>query len=250
MNKQTKKAPLWLKIVGVAVAGLAFAPIAFYTIVGLLGLAVTIVLVLSGIFLGPVLAEKLANWKMLGLTSEWAKNPIPTLQRQYAEKVEKLNESLKALEIFIGKVRSYETQVRNYKSNFPQNKEKHALYQKQYEQFFSLQQLKQKKFKEAQEAVEKFGQTVVEAEAEWNMALAARDVDLAADFNNDPMELLKARTALTAVEDAMNQSLAQLDIALLEEPKWDGNVYENIPSIASSSGPIPLQIPAKKETTR
>lgn len=226
---QIKKAPLWLKVVMVALAGLVFAPIALMVLEGVFALAVAIVLAMAGIFLGPVLAEKMANWKILGLTNEWAKNPIPTLQRQYADKVAKLAESLEALKTFIGKVRSYESQVRQYKQNFPKNREKIDLYERQYQQFFSLQQIKERKYKDAEAAIERFGQVIVEAEAEWGMAMAAKDVALASDFNNDPMELLKSRTALNAVTDAMNISLAELDVALLEEPRFEGATIDVTP---------------------
>lgn len=222
----------------VMVCGVAFAPIAFLAIKGLFGIGITLLLVAVGIYGGPVVAEKLANLKMKGLTGEWTKNPIPTLQRQYAEKVEKLQESREALRTFIGKVNSFATQVRNYKAQFPRNTDKHKLYDDQYHKFYSLQQLKERKYKEAENAVQRFGQVVIEAEAEWNMAMAARDVDLASNFNNDPMELLKSRTALTAVEDAMNGALAELDIALLEEPKFEGNVIDVTP--------IPVQISNKE----
>lgn len=229
--QRLNKAPAWAKVVGVVVFGFILAPMAIVALKGMLALAVAIAIAVVGIFGFPVLVEAGKITKTKTMKGLWASNPIETLQIQYTEKVEKLSESQEALKVFIGKVNSFHSRLTAYKQQFPKNTEKHKLYQEQYTKFFDLQQLKESKYKNAMKAVENFGQTVQEAEAEWDMAKAAQDVNLASDFNNDPMELLKARTALTSVQDAMNTSFAELDIALLEEPKFEqeSNVIDITP---------------------
>lgn len=197
------------------------APVALLMLKGLFAIAVAVTLLAVGIYGGPVIAEKLANWKLMGLKDEWKKNPIPTLQRQYAEKVEKLGLSAENLRTFIAKVNGYASMVSNYKERFPRKPEKHKMYDERLSKYRELQALKENKFLRTKQAIEKFGEVVIEAEAEWDMALAANEVDLAANFNDDPMELLKSRTALTSVEEEVNKAFAELDIALLEEPRFD-----------------------------
>lgn len=231
--ERLNRAPMWAKFVGIGVIGLIFGPIALLAIKGLLGLVVAITVAAFGIFFFPVMMEGMRIGQTKALKGLWASNPIETLQNQYTDKVHKLDQAREALQTFIGKVNGFRSRLTNYKQQFPKNIEKHKLYQDQYEKFFSLQQLKERKFQEAMGAVARFGETVKEAEAEWEMAKAAQDVNLASDFNNDPMELLKARTALTAVQDAMNTSLAELDVALLEEPRFDNddNVIDIMPTL-------------------
>lgn len=243
VQAQVKKAPFWLKALMVMACGVMFAPLAFLALKGLFAIGVTLALVALGIYGGPVAAEKLANMRHKGLVNEWKENPIPTLQRQYAEKVEKLAESRGALQTFIAKVSNYAARVRNYKSQFPRNKEKHKLYDDQLSKFQDLQQLKEGKYKQTETAVQRFGEVVVEAEAEWEMAMAAADVNKASDFNNDPMELLKARTALDSVQTAMNSAFAELEIALLEEPRFDNNVIDiqEVPVQISHKEAVPIR---------
>lgn len=242
--RKIKEAPRWLKVACVLGAGLAFAPVALYALTGLFALMVAVTLALVGWYGGPVLAEKLANMKQSGLVGEWKKNPIPTLQRQYAEKVAKLSESAESLKTFIAKVSGYAAMVRNYKERFPHKPEKHKMYDDRLGKYKDLQAFKEMKFRRTKTAIEKFGEVVIEAEAEWEMALAAQDVDLAADFNDDPMELLKSRTALSSVEEEVNRAFAELDMALLEEPRFETEDMKYVQVEDHSS--VVLELPSKE----
>lgn len=214
---QAKKVPFWLKIVGVGLAGLLFAPIALYTLTGLFALGVAAILAMTGIFLGPVLAEKMANWKMLGLQKEWAENPIPTLERQLIQKREDLKARKKNLEEFSASVNSVKSSNDEYKRVYPNNTDKIARLDEAYAKLNAGLERKVARYKAVKQAINNFEAAIQEADLFWKASLAVHRSAALDEKDEDPMELVKTRTSLGAVVQSMDLAFAELDSALLDE---------------------------------
>jgi hypothetical protein len=238
---QVRKAPWWLKVLGFGLAGLIFAPIAFTMLYGMVALVVTVILAMTGIFFGPVLAEKMANWKMMGLTNEWKKSPVPTLQRQYAERADNLEQRKKALAMSMAAIADFNTLRANFKARFPKSTDKIALYDERAKRLQASENMKKAKYQAAADSLAKFGETVIEAEADWEVILALKKANQLEEMDNDPMELLKTRTSLGSVEREMNECFAQLDVAMLDTPKIEPILIE-----AEHVEVLPSSIPSKE----
>ncbi len=240
MATQVRQPPTWLKIgATIAAAGL-FSYIAFKVLIGLTALIAAAVLSLFCLKLGPVLAEVLNNLKMKLLKSEWEKSPIPTLQNQ-AIRYHAVRDAKKtSLEIALGKIETIRTKFDNYARKYPKDVAENTKNARLMAAYDVKMNAAKRSFEQLCRDVVEFDKVVEQAEDKWDVAMAVRDFDMANDFNNDPMELIRRRTSLTAVENAVNLSLASLETSVLEI----NAVEPDAPDIIEIN-PIPAKLPEK-----
>jgi hypothetical protein len=237
IKQHIKESPTWLKLTVIGVIGLVAAPIAYVMIKGLIGLIIAVAIVGVAWNFGPWLADWIANRALDARKNEWKESPIPTLQRQYMERVHSLEARKEGLKSTIAGVEEFRSIVRNYAQRFPKNIDKIKHYNDRLIQLERVEANQKLKFELAIRSVSSFNDTIQEAEAEWNVICALRKANKAAQINEDPLEALKERTALGSVETEMNKCFAELDVALLDQPKFDELEVDG----------VRLQIPVKEK---
>jgi hypothetical protein len=80
-----------------------------------------------------------------------------------------------------------------------------------------LLEIRQQKYQDAKAALEEFSRTIEKTDRKWKMALAAMAMNEAAgQMEGDAFDKICIETALESVQTKLNQSFADLEIALLE----------------------------------
>jgi hypothetical protein len=235
VKEKVKGAPLWAKVVGIGVLGFIAAPFVFLTIKGLVGLTLAAMIAMFGIFFFPVLIEKLQNAQFKAFKSEWKHNPIETLQNQYVQKVEWLQERHEQLKIFIGSVAAFKSKADTFRARFPNSTSKVKSLEESYAKLFSLQEYKKKKYQTAVARVGEFKNTIEEADIYWQAARAANEAFALDQAEEDPLERIKTETSLGAVETELNKAFAELDMALLDTGAEDMKLIEATPVLRTHS---------------
>jgi hypothetical protein len=213
LANQAKKAPLWLKIVGVAGVGLVAAPFVIASIKGVVGLiALAVVIFLAMIFV-PIIFDAIAisgikAGKFLAKT-----NPIEELERQYIAGKEKMREHHAALQTFIGGITGIESDFNKMVARYPNRR---AEFEERMRKLKAVQRAKEMAYIKANQDLERFSLVIEEARMVWDMACKMAEVEKLAGRDLDPMDEVKRQTALDTVTDAMNTSLASLDMAMLD----------------------------------
>jgi hypothetical protein len=77
--------------------------------------------------------------------------------------------------------------------------------------------IRHQKYQEAKQALEEFADTIEKTDRKWKMALAAMAMNEAAgQMEGDAFDKICIETALESVQTKLNQSFADLEIALLD----------------------------------
>lgn len=190
-------------------AALVVAPVVFMMIKGIVGLAVAAVLGLLVVNFAPVLARKVANWKLLALKDEARTNPIETRQNIAIAARQRLLKAQQELQAFATEVRNFASEVNQLAREQPDDA---ADFQKQLAQLQGLLQLKTEKLQVAKREADEFDAKTARAARKWKVAQSAiRMQKLAGAQADDAMNKLLAEESLDAVETAMNQAFAEMD---------------------------------------
>lgn len=230
MTAQGRQVPQWLKVAATVGCAVAFSYIAFKALVGLLALGVAGALCLFSFKLGPVLAEYLDNLKIKLIKKQALESPIPTLENQAIRYHNEKDTKEAKLEEIIGKLQTLVDKHDAFVKKYPNDTaeiEKNSKYVNRAKA--KVESLK-KEFLLLAQNVKLFDKEVEKAADKWDMAMTMQDFDLAGDFNNDPMELIRSRTALGSVESAINKSFASLETSMLEDLSSETPVIEVIPT--------------------
>ena len=227
-----------LKLVGVGVVGFIVAPFVLQAIGGIIGLAIAAALGFVGINMTQWFALKVANWRLKAIKAEAMKNPVETLQTEYDKKVRALEEYKENIRIFAGQVLSFADQVKQY---CKEGLEDCEVYKEQLTKMKRLLELRQQKYQEAQDSLAEFWETIKRTERKWKMACAAMAMNEAAgQIEGDVFDKICIETALDSVQSKLNQSFADLEIALLDDDK------QKQKKLADKQAP--LQIADRQET--
>lgn len=235
MNTPTKvsRTPTWLKVAATIACCIAFSYIAIKAILGIIGLIVAGVLCLFSFKLGPVLAEYLDNLKMKWMKQQAIDSPIPTLENQslryHAEKETKRTK----LEEILGKLETVKGKHEAYAKKYPDDTVENEKNTRYLSKATTKVEYMKREFQTLVKNVVAFDKEIEKAADKWEVALTMHDFDLAGQFNNDPMELIRSRTALGAVEDAVNKSMASMEVSLLEDLTADIQIVEIKPRTLS-----------------
>ncbi len=214
-EEKRKKIELLVKLVGLGVAGFLVAPFAFIAIKGLVGLAVAAALGWATIWFTPVFASMMANWRLKALKAEAMRNPVETLQNQYARESDKLVTARQKINTFFAAIEDYKDKLAGFIKNFPEEADK---YKNVLSKMVALYNLRQKKYKEAEKGLADFKLVIKKADAIWQMAQAANELGEAAGMSEDDFFAeLQKETAFDSVQKNLNMALADLETSLLDE---------------------------------
>lgn len=197
---------------GLGVA-LGVAPVIFLAIKGLVGLMVAGTVGLLGVNLAPVLAMKLANWKLRLLKGEARDNPIPTLENQLLERQAALAAARAQLQTAIAQIDSFVDKARDFAAHNPTAAPR---WLERAERAVQLREQKKLALRTAAETVAAFKDEVERARTEWSLVEAEQAMSRSLDATrSDPMQQLLERTAIDSVRDRMNRAFASLETELV-----------------------------------
>jgi len=217
LEQKRKRIELLVKVIGLGVLGVFVAPFVFLSIQGLFGL-----LVAGGISWGiinflPYFAMKMANWRIKALKAESAKNPVETLQNQYIKKQDALAQYKENISKFSAQVLTFADQVKQYVKDGLEDAD---VYKERLAKMRQLLEHRQGVYQDAQVTLQDFAETIKRTEKKWKMACAAAAMNEAAgEIEGDTFDKICIETALESVQIKLNQSFADLEIALLDDDK-------------------------------
>lgn len=202
----------WAVVAGV---GALVAPIAFALLQAAVALALSAVLAMSAVAYAPVLATRLANWKMAAILAEARANPMPTLERELLTRQHALRSYGKDLRASLAQIEGLnaycEDAAREFPDMAPRLRDRAAKSRE-------LAQSQKRSYVRAQRAVEEFETVVKRCRIEWKLVLAEAAMNKALAVGmNDPLAQLRANTAVDAVTDRMNEAFAGLEVELLQQ---------------------------------
>jgi hypothetical protein len=206
-----------LKVLGVGVVGFLVAPFVLQAIGGIIGLAVAAGLGFVGINFTQYFALKVANWRLKAIKAEAMKNPCETLQNEYIKKEHALQDYRANIAKFAAQVMAFADQVKGY---VKEGLEDAQTYVEQLNKMKQLLELRKQKYQQAQDMLAQFAETIARTEKKWKMACAAMAMNEAAgELAGDTFDKICIETALDSVQTKLNESFADLDIALMDDEK-------------------------------
>jgi hypothetical protein len=215
LEKRRRNIERGVKLGLLALVGFIVSPFIFLAVKGLVGIGIAAAVGLAVVNFAPVVAMKFANWKLSAVKAEAARNPIETLQNEYADRGVALASFREAINNFSASVKDFHDKLAGFKEKFPQDAEK---FEDQLSKMKRLLEVRRSKYKEAQEALAKFETEIHRADAIWQMGLEAAKMNAAAGMTDqDFMAKIKVETALDSVSKTMNVAFAELETSLIEE---------------------------------
>jgi hypothetical protein len=117
----------------------------------------------------------------------------------------------------MGQVAAFSDQVKKYVKDGLEDSD---VYVEQLRKMKQLLELREQKFSEAQDALVAFSETIQRTDKKWKMACAASAMNEAAgQMDGDVFDKICIETALDSVQSKLNESFADLDLALLDDDK-------------------------------
>lgn len=165
----------------------------------------------------PWFAMKIGNWRLKAIKAEAMKNPCETLQNQYIQKSHALDDYKTNIARFAAQVMAFADQVKGYVKD---GLEDAQTYVEQLGKMKQLLELRKQKYQDAQDMLAEFSETIARTEKKWKMACAAMAMNEAAgELAGDAFDQICIETALDSVQTKLNESFAELDIALMDDEK-------------------------------
>lgn len=218
LQEQARRIKKYVQIGILGIAGFVVAPFILLAIKGLLGLGLLILLGLGAFNLAPVIGDKIGNWRLQALKAEAAKNPIETLQTDYGMRLDALHQFKQAITTFSAAVKNFADRLDGFKSNPKITAKDAAKFDDQLMKMKKLLEVRRKRYKEAELALEQYDGEIEKAKAIWEMGLEAAKMNAAAGMSDeDFLQKIKVETALDSVQTSMNTAFAELETSLLEE---------------------------------
>ena len=230
--------------VGAVILGLIVAPFIFVAITGLVGLtaalAIAAVVTLGGWALLPYAGMVAANMKIKLLKMEASRNPVETMQNELRRRQQLLEQFKQKIIVFGSKVKTFQDKVGSLKKQFPDDA---PQFEESLAKMKQLYALRQQKYKEAEGNIGEFEAEIEKANILWDVGQAAAAAGESAGMSDDDFYAkIKVKSSLNAIQDKLNLSFAQLDVALLTEKE---------PTLAALPGkPTTLDLPAGTSENR
>lgn len=197
------------------VGAVVISPFVFLAVKGIVGLALAGIVGLAVINFAPLVAMKFANWKLKGIKAEAAKNPVETLQNVFIEKQSALTKFEDAITEFSTKVKNLSDKVESLRKKYPEEAEK---FQGHLDKMQAVLDARKRKYKTVKKALLDFAEEIKKAQVVWEVSQAAQEATSAAGMGtDDPYERIKAETAVEAVQNSLNQAIAELETDLMNE---------------------------------
>lgn len=192
---------------------LVVAPVAFAVVQGVAGLVVAGAIGMAGVQLAPVLALKLANWRLRLMQGEARGSPLPTLDNLLLDRRAALAQASFQLQSAIAQIDAFVEQAGEYARRHPDAAPRWLERARRAEQ---MRAQKKHALRTAAESVAAFEQEVERARTEWALVEAERALSSALGATHgDPMNQLLERTALDSVRLEMNRAFASLETELV-----------------------------------
>lgn len=232
-EQRKERTELIVKVVGLLGVCLVLGPLAT-TIAAGLGALAALMVGAAGIFVVwkfiPWFALKIGNARLKAIKAEAMKNPVETLQNQLVKKRDALKEFKNQIRIFAGQVLSFGDQVKQY---VKEGLEDAQVYVDQLGKMKQLLALRQEKCQQAEVTLNEFEESIQRTDRKWKMACAAQAMNEAAgDIAGDVFDKICIETSVNAVQDKLNESMADLEMALMDE---QAKKEQPIPSGARNS---------------
>ena len=217
-EQRKERTELAVKIVGLLGVCLVLGPLAT-TIAAGLGALAALLVGAAGIFTVwkflPWFAMKIGNWRLKAIKSEAMKNPVETLQNQLVEKQMALEAFKEQIRVFAGQILTFGDQVKQY---VKEGLEDAPVYVEQLGKMKKLLEMRQERYQQAKQTLSEFTETIQRTDRKWKMACAAAAMNEAAgQIEGDVFDKICIETALDSVQQKLNQSFADLEIALLDD---------------------------------
>ena len=215
LEEKRKKIELAVKIGALLLVGFIVAPFIFVAIQGIAGLLVAGTIGAVAINLAPWAAAKVANWRIMALKHEAARNPVETLQNDYLRKQESLKDFGAAITTFSAKVSTFADKLVDFRKQYPEEVEK---FNAQHGKMRQLLELRRAKYKSAQAELARYEDEIQKAGAIWQMGQAAAEMTKAAGMTEeDFLAKIQVETALDSVQAQLNVAFSDLEQALTDE---------------------------------
>jgi hypothetical protein len=222
LTPEQRSSRIRMAVQGILLAGLALivGPL-FFTILHGLG-AIAALITAAGVITTvwkfiPYLGMVVGNWRLKAIKSEAAKNPIETLQNQFNEKTKAIQAFKQQIEIFYGKYLTFQDTVKSYVA---EGNEDAQTYVEQLAKMKRLFEIRKEKYRQSEAALEEFEKTIQQTDRRWKMALAAQDMNRAAGLiSGDVFDKICIETAITSVQDRLNESFGELEMALIDDDR-------------------------------
>ncbi len=214
METKKKNLSLILKVVFMLLIGFFVAPFIYTAITGIIGLLIAGAICLPAFYLSTYVADVLANLRIKLIKAEAAKNPIETLQRDFAHRQEMLNNFKQSVINFDAATLTFQDKLDDFKVRFPNDTKKFMDILSKMKKLLSVRQMR---YKEAAEEVDKYEDAIERAKAIWNMGQEAAKMNKAAGMSDDDMmNKIRVETAMDSITTSMTTAFAELETSLLE----------------------------------
>ena len=224
MNKQLtpeqRKArlQLGLNIAGVCIIAAIVGPFAVTILHGLgaiLAVTATVAIAWTAMKFTNTFTLMVSNAALKSMKAEAMRNPVETLQTQYVKKADALKAFRQQLNNFVAEVGNFTAKVQSY---VKQGLEDAPIYVGQLKKMKQLEALREQKYTDATNSLADFAEAIRRTDTKWKMACAAQHMSEAAgEMEGDVFDKICIETAIDAVQTKLNQSFADLDLALLDD---------------------------------
>lgn len=215
IDEKRRKIELAVKVGALFLVGFIVSPFIFVAIQGVAGLIVAGTIGFAAINLAPWAAAKIANWRIMALKHEAARNPVETLQNDYLRRQESLKDFGAAITTFSAKVSTFADKLVEFRKQYPDEVEK---FNAQLAKMRQLLDLRRAKYKSAQAELARYEDEIQKAGAIWQMGQAAADMAEAAGMTEeDFLAKIQVETALDSVQAQLNVAFSDLEQALTDE---------------------------------
>lgn len=206
------------KYVAILTVGFFIAPYIFTAITGLVGLGIAVAICGVTWMVLPALESFAQNMRLKLIKGEAARNPVEVLQVDLRNKTVALGERKEAIERLNGKIRTFADKVDAIRQKHgPQDTD----YLKMTADLADLKRLSAhriEKWKEAQQSLVRYSESIDRAGMIWDAAQAAASARESAGLSEEDFYAkLRSETAFDAIQSSYNEALASLDTLLTDE---------------------------------
>lgn len=216
-EQRTKRIETAVKIAGVGGLLLILGPVYLTLLHGMMALAALGITSAVGfviINLIPAFARLVGNWRLKALKAVAAMNPIENLEMIMQAKQLALAASRDNINQTYSILQGLFDQIKEHDERFPG---KPSQYLEKYNKLKSLVEMRGEKYKRAKVNLSQFAEVIEEKRSDWKIAQTMAQANKLANVGEDFESKLMQDTALSTIQDGLNNAFAELDTALLDE---------------------------------
>lgn len=195
--------------VGLALlVGVVAAPIVVAGIEGLAGLIVIWLLATAAVQLAPVVAMKMANWRLKSMKEEAEKNPIETMQNIFAEKSKEIVSQDQKIAEFAGRAADFQDKVIGLRKKFPEDA---AKFDTAIDAMRRSLEVKKRRQREAKQEQAAYAAQIERAIAVMDVAKSMQSAaELSAEAEQKVFRDIKNQVAFDTINHRFNTVVAAL----------------------------------------